>query len=344
MDTIQINLKLGDYELNYYELERVKWFINNIKSKYGYTFCDVLNFTNSKSIGIKISYPRFFFGSNVFLISTKEQCFEVQNFFCEAIQKFDLLMNANIVLQRVDIPFTYMIQSDFEFDSYDKIYKIMAMVHREKRKLGSAKSYSDILTKKSETLIYADTKDPSSYNKKIMIYNQFLNTYTKTPNKETFDIYINKYPNLKNRMRIEASLKISRKHFSIYNFQSLDIVGWYLPKLKEMIVNDLLDFNIIEKIYNMDSALLSDKLNLERQNNNFSYELFILNNISEINDYEILRRAIKINIPNNKTRENAITIIRKHLKNYSSNKNIIIMDVYNELLKIKKCVEEFEII
>ncbi|MGL5624441.1 MAG: hypothetical protein ACRDDG_18865, partial [Cetobacterium sp.] len=58
-------------------------------------------------------------------------------------------------------------------------------------------------------------------------------------------------------------------------------------------------------------------------------------------DYEILRRAFKIFIENDKTRESAITKMRKILKDYSQREDIIIIDVYPKLKKIKESIENF---
>ena len=84
MDTIQIKLELNYIALTMEDFKRIETFINHIKSPDGHTFCDMIDIRDTRSVGIKISYPRFFYGSNVFLITTKEQCFQVQRWFCEA--------------------------------------------------------------------------------------------------------------------------------------------------------------------------------------------------------------------------------------------------------------------
>ena len=344
MDTIQIKLELNYMGLTVDNFERIKYLINNIKSPYGYTFCDMIDIRGTNSIGIKLSYPRFFYGSNVYLITTKEECFRVQGYFCEAIEKIGLLIGSRIYLERVDIPFTYIIPSDLDFYSYNKLYGIMAMVHSEKRKKGSRKMYADILSQRPETLIYTDTKTPSSYNNKVMIYNQFVNVEAKTDDEETLMMFLKQYPDLKYRMRIEASKKIRRNPFSIIDFRNFDIVGTYLPQLKETVLDNLLDFEVIDKIYQIEADQLANILNIERKRCGFNYEIFILQNISRIYDYEILRRALGIAIDNTKTRESAVTAVRRHLNNYSQMNNIIVMDVYARLRDIRRCIEKFQII
>ena len=343
MDTIQIKLQLKVRGLTLQDFKRIEYFINSIKSPYNHTFCDMLDIRNDTSIGVKISFPRFFYGSNVFLITRKDECFQVQRWFCEVIQKMDILTGAEIFLERVDIPFTYLMLKDFDFYSYSKLYGIMAIVHAEKRASGSRKMYADILTQKPETLIYTDTKTPSSYNNKVIIYNQFLNIGAKTDSEETLDMFLTQYPDLQYRMRIEVSKKIRRNPFSIKDFENLDIIGNYLPQLKETALDNLLDFEVIDRIYQNEAIQLANILNIERQKRGFNYEVFILQNISKIYDYEILRRALGIAIDNTKTRESAVTAVRRHLNNYSEVNNIIVMDVYAQLWEIKTCIENFQI-
>ncbi|MGL5202139.1 hypothetical protein [Cetobacterium sp.] len=341
MDTIQIKLKLNYTGLTMEDFKRIEIFINHIKSPYGYTFCDMLDIRGIQSIGIKISYPRFFYGSNVFLISTKDQCFQVQRWFSETIVRMSELIGARIYLERVDIPFTYIMPPDYDFHSYNKLYGIMAMVHAEKRIRGCRKMYADILTQRPETLIYTDTKTPSSYNNKVMIYNQFLNMEAKVDSEETLDMFVNQYPDLQYRMRIEVSKKIRRNPFSIVDFGNFDMIEVYLPQLKETALENLLDFQIIDNIYQNEAIQLANILNIERQRSGFNYEVFILQNISKIYDYEILRRALGLAVNNTKTRESAVTAVRRHLNNYSQMNNIIVMDVYTRLSDIKKCIEQF---
>ena len=62
--------------------------------------------------------------------------------------------------------------------------------------------------------------------------------------------------------------------------------------------------------------------------------MFILQNISDIYDYEILRRALGIAVENGKTRESAVTKIKKILNNEQDRNNIIVIDTYAVLMKM----------
>ena len=104
-----------------------------------------------------------------------------------------------------------------------------------------------------------------------------------------------------------------------------------------------MDFQIIDNIYQNEAIQLANILNIERQRSGFNYEVFILQNISKIYDYEILRRALGLAVDNTKTRESAVTAVRRHLNSYSQMNNIIVMDVYARLRDIKKSIEQFHI-
>ena len=58
-------------------------------------------------------------------------------------------------------------------------------------------------------------------------------------------------------------------------------------------------------------------------------------------DYEIIRRALKICIETRKTREKAITSIRKVLRKYERDKNIIVMNVYDTILEMREEIEKY---
>ena len=84
---------------------------------------------------------------------------------------------------------------------------------------------------------------------------------------------------------------------------------------------------------------MADRLDKEKTVKNFNYETFILKNIKNLYDYEIIKKALKISIDNINTRENAITKVRKILKEYEKENKVIILDVYSILHKIKDYIK-----
>jgi len=141
-------------------------------------------------------------------------------------------------------------------------------------------------------------------------------------------------------MRLEVSKRINlRNNFSIQAFKNFDILRKYYSEYKKYILDNILDFTIIEQLYNQWAKELSDRLDKEKTVKNFNYETFILKNIKNLYDYEIIKRALRISIDNINTRENAITKVRKILKEYEKENKVIILDVYFILHKIKDYIE-----
>ena len=79
---------------------------------------------------------------------------------------------------------------------------------------------------------------------------------------------INKdYPDFKKRMRLEVSKRINlRKRFGIEEFKNLDILEKYFYDYKKYILDNILDFSIIENLYTQWAEELSNKLNEEKYN------------------------------------------------------------------------------
>ncbi len=205
---------------------------------------------------------------------------------------------------------------------------------------GDPTNFVDIAEFKAETLIYANAKSLGGYNSKITIYNQYKNLMAKTFNDIEVNNLIREYKGLKYRMRIEVSKRIQRKEFTVKEFGIFDIFGEYAESFKNYILENILDMETIDKIYEELASGLVDKLEAHRTfSRNFNYENFIYREIDNIYDYEILRRAVKKLNNNVKTRENAITAIRKVLLEYEREKGIIVMNTYEAILDIRETIE-----
>lgn len=342
MDTIQIKLSVLDGgDLTNNEIDNLRRFIDHIKSPNGYNYCDFLDIRKEGYIGVKISYPRYFYNSNVFLIRDNKQVLEVNEHFCRKLSDHYLLKNSYIYLERIDIPFTYYKNVKHNFHSYFNVFMILGEVYKKRKANGIQKVYSDLLTKKYETITYADSKTKSSYNSKVTIYNQYENIKTKTADEEELKCYLDQFGDLKDRIRIEFSKRIRRKYFSNEEFSKFDILSEYLDSAKKEIFTNLLNFKIIDEVYDEKKELFIKSLEEEKRSGNFNYEVAFLKYNGYVYDYEILRRAFKIFIENDKTRESAITKMRKILKDYSQREDIIIIDVYPKLKKIKESIENF---
>lgn len=343
MDTIEISLILNNIEISKLQLLREE--ITSLISPAGYTFIDVLEFSRAGNLILKISYPRYYKGTNAYLIRNRAECFEVQKYFCEAILENSKWKEfiSGVRLSRVDIPFTFYV--DTVFSHYRNIFYIFAQVYNLKKAKSNSRGFIDLITDEFQTIIYSSNgSSRKDCNNKLEIYNQYKNLEGKVK-EEIFIKIIKKYPDLEKRMRLEVSKRVNlRKNFSIQNFKRFDILRNYFSAYKNYILVNVLDFKIIEELYNQWAKELADKLNKEKTMKNFSYEIFILKNIKNLYDYEIIKRALKISIDNIKTRENAVTKVRKIIKEYEIQNKIIIIDIYSILHKMKDHIEKEELI
>lgn len=345
MDTIEISLRILK-ELSVMLIGKLIGDINSLVSPYGYTFCDVLEVSNTGNLIIKISYPRYFFGNNAFLITRRSECFQVQNYFAKAIMEHEYWKDTigEINLLRVDIPFTYQMRDDEEFNSYVNVFQICAIVYNKTKNKARPKAFIDMIDRKLETVIYSDNgKSDKSSNNKLMIYNQYLNLNQKL-DEEVFEETLKAYGDLPYRIRMEVSKRVRlRKSFNGQEFANLDILGNYFEQYKNYILDYVLNKEEIDWQYNIWSERLVKVLIENRTKGNFNYKVFILQNLSTIYDYEILRRALGSGIGNTNTRENAITKVRKILNDIQQENNIIVMDTYAVLMKMRDTIINYRL-
>ena len=345
MDTIEISLRILK-ELSIMLIEKLRRDINSLVSPYGNKFCDVLEVSSTGNLIIKISYPRYFFGNNAYLITRRSECFEVQKYFVDNIMEDpywkDIIGEINLL--RVDIPFTYQMRDNEEFNSYENVFQICAIVYNRTKNNAKPKAFIDMIDRKLETVIYSNNgKSDKSSNNKLMIYNQYLNLNQKL-DEEVFEETLKAYGDLPYRIRMEVSKRVRlRKSFNGQEFANLDILGNYFEQYKNYILDYVLNKEEIDWQYNIWSERLVKVLIENRTKGNFNYKVFILQNLSTIYDYEILRRALGSGIGNTNTRENAITKVRKILNDIQQENNIIVMDTYAVLMKMRDTIINYRL-
>lgn len=336
MDTISIKINFKK-ELNISDIKWLENSINGFRSQYNFTFCDVLEFKGNTAI-VKISYPRYFKGSNAFLISSPQECLEVNSTLYNALTYKELQYEIlDIELIRVDIPFTYTMSNNEFFHNYKNIYKIFAEVYERKNINACPKMISQIISENPETLIYSNTKVSGNYNSKVQIYNQYQNLCDKNED-ESFRKIIEVYPDLSKRIRMEVSKRINRNSFTLEQFGNYDIHSDYYDKHRKYLLDNFFDMSLIDAIYEELAIELSNKLESAISETTFKYEVFLLYNLKNMYDYKILRRALELKISNKKTLESAVTRVRKILEGYEKNEEIIVLDTYKH---IKKMYEQF---
>ncbi|MCI6152234.1 hypothetical protein [Fusobacterium perfoetens] len=339
MDTIEIAIKLNNTFTNINEINTLIYNIENIKSNYGYNFCNVLELSRTGNLIVKISYPRFYKGTNAFLITRRSECFEVQRYLVyNLLREYEVNgIIQGIVLNRVDIPFTYLMNIDECFTGYQNIFYILANVYNKKLSGISTKGYINLLEREMEIVIYSPNKNNCSgknYNSRLEIYNQYLNLESKLPT-ELFEEITKTYSDLPQRIRMEVSKRIRlRRTFNTFEFENLDILGNYFENYKKYILDNFLDFKEIERLYSLRANELANWLMERRKQGKINYTEFIYQNQGLILDYEVVRRALGLAIDNVNTRENAITKVRKILFEYENLNNVIIVDTYKILKNI----------
>ena len=175
-----------------------------------------------------------------------------------------------------------------------------------------------------------------------MIYNQYQNLKVKL-GEDDFENTLKEYPDLISRMRLEVSKRIRRKEFLLDEFKNFDILSEYFQSYKKYILDNVLNRKAIEQLYDEAAEGIAEILAEERDSNGFNYEAFILRNSEGIYDYEIVKRAVRKKILNTKTRESAITKIRKILKKYEKREKIIVLNTYSIIFDMGSYIESLEI-
>lgn len=340
MDTISIKLNCNLSTLTGIHFssvaQNIKYELENLRSSFNHTFLTV-NINAQGEILIKISYPRFFAGTNAYLITTKEECLQVQQYLKNFFTHHYYLKNTfSIKLLRVDIAFTYFMDNGQCFHHYENIYKIIGYVYQIKGYY--SKTIKDTTTGNWETIIYSSQQNLQNFHSKVMIYNQYLNIQTKAHSPEYLNSITNTFPDLSKRIRIEVCKKIDRSDMTFVNFFNFDIFGYYAIEYKKYLLENLFNIEIIDSLYENWANDLAKQLFEAREAGGFNYENFILEHFANIYDYEVVRRAATKTIHSESTREKAITTIRKVLKNKELN-GIIVMDCYKWIKKIRESIE-----
>lgn len=339
MDTIAVNLIFKREFRRMEVVYEIKDYIERITSPYGYRYCDILPSNNKDRILVKVSYPRYFYGNNAYQIKTRDECFEVQGDFVRALRHSLFIRLQEIEITRLDIPFTFVMEKNERFPDYSNLFKIMGEIYYYKNPNGRPKAFIDLITDAKETIIFTDSKTPSAYNSRVIIYDQYLNLERKLSTDE-FEKALNDFKDLPYRMRIEVSKRIRRKGYSLDEFADMDLFSHYKEEYRKYLFENIFDFREIEILYKEKIQKLSKKLREEKMLRSFSYECFILIEEKDIYDYEILRRTIGMVIENRKTKENAITTVRKILAKHENRNKKIILNVFRKLEEIEAAIKD----
>ncbi len=336
MDTIAINVEFkGNINLG---VEGIRGTINSIVSPYGFTYCDFKGLKKTNVFGVKVSYPRFFAGTNARLVESNIEIIEVNRHLVDKISWIATLYGAievYIDLIRVDIPFTYFKSDDVTFSDYKNIFGVLAMIYNETKKPGyRTKEISDMIDMTLETANFYDKA-----NIAVCIYNQYLNIKRKTNSLKTFNRYNEKYPKLRNRIRIEVRQRIRRKAILLNEFADFDILKEYSDKYRRFLLKYLFDKNKLEIIKERLVCQLDATFkNYIANYGQINYVTWLNKNQKIIYDYSIVREVLKRNISNPKTLESAITTVRKELKLMGKT----LMGCFDIFENMRRCIKNYK--
>lgn len=245
---------------------------------------------------------------------------------------------------RVDTPFTYLKEESEEFNSYRNIFQFLALVYNKVNKKSGIKSIHTYLDETIETLTLADNPNVNSANKKISIYNQnkkIKDCYGKKGN-EFLENIEKEFPDLKNRIRIEASKRINRKEMNFIEFLGFDIYKEYVNEFLEYILENTLDKKMLEIVKEESIKKLAQELSIERSKNGFRIKDFILKHKEKILSFDVLRKAIMKTSLNENSGYTLVKKAKKRIEELEKEKGIIYMDVEKKIQNIRERILEYQ--
>ena len=324
MDTISVTVRFSKM-LTWREIEKIEnsGFIKVNKAKKEY-----------EKFIFKISYPKFIGENNATLITNKEDVLRCNKRFVEILKELRPYDGMILNINRIDIPITYIMPENKNFREYKGLFYLLAKLYSIKREgVCGTKGILDLKDERFETIIYADTKNVKDYNSKIMFYDQYAR-YADTY-KESMKDLVKKHPDLNRRMRIEVSKKINRVPMKLENFGDFDLLGKYNQEFMEYILENLFDLELLWKELEQQKEKWKIMFNTKLPNftNKFLWEV-----VAKEDMYEPMREAIKFLELEKKTQEYRITILRKELIKIEEKEKQMILDLYIELLNIRKFV------
>lgn len=358
IDTISLKIKLKEENGEYIEMELMEIIKESIKEL---KYCD-LKVSQDNSINLKLSYPRFYYSTNAYLIENPKQCKNVNAMLVTRIrhkivhdeskdstekEKLKKYFEENIefVLTRVDVPITYYMKKKLRFldnmeifNSYKNCYLILDSMYREVYKNFNAKKIGLLKNDEIETIIFTDNSNVSGYNNRIIIYNQMkkMKDYYEKNNPELYNQMIIDHPDLYQRMRIEGAKKVRRKGFSAKEWFEFDIYNEYVPRIGKYILETLFDEDIFEMLIKNKVEELKNKILKEKNEKNFNYNNFILKYQNEIWDYEIIRKAIMSSYEIENSAYQACSTVRAILEKLEIEKKRFFFKVIDEIEMIRE--------
>lgn len=309
--------------------------------------CDRIIYNpKNNCITLRLSYPRVFDRTNAYLIKTSEECQKVHQKLINDILTFDasfeeaeilkewFIKYVTISIDRIDIPFTYYVPFTETFNSYSNIYNLMVEVFEAKKKT-KVKDIGVTIDGERETYTFPDKENIKNSYRGIVIYNQakkFKDLYGKK--KKYYDDIVNKYPDLKYRIRIEVSRKVGLNGKSLEEFSEFKIYEEYVVQFARYTLENLFDESVLRDVCYNKAEELAELLKKSREMKNLNYRGFIYSNKDKIYDYTILRDAIFRTTKNSNTKYSASHDAKEILKELEKETGVIYIDTKSRMRKI----------
>lgn len=313
--------------------------IERIIERTGY--CEIVRMFGKNEFNIELSYPKYFSESNAFLINSSEECFKIQEDFVKLLKNNSLTCNLKIRIVGVTVPFIYLMDSEEDICTYKNVFKILEEVYMKRNlTLGSEKNM--LISERYGRIIFSDRSYDREYYQQVIISSHFKNLKYEY-NQNTFENICEEFPNLEKRMRFEYSVNISKdreigKVMTLDEFRNFNVFGVFVNKAIDYILENLLNEESIESVIEEKTDELTDKLYDEITRRKPDYERLFYKYIDLILDYQIVRKALN-QIRNPKTRERAVTIIRKLIFKNEIRERVII---FNTCEKIQSMIKLFK--
>ncbi len=359
LDTINLNLEFNLVTGEYIEQEVYNIVYTTLFQGSFYELIKEIPKEDKEVLNIKLSYPKAYAATNAFLISNSKECLTVNNRFIDIIEnglRYDgvnsirdnsdelvnwFRNNVTIRLLRVDTPFTY-IMTKTNFNGYKNLYMMLNDIYMHLNQNSIPKNFGIIGSGETETLIFTETANVSSYHSKVMIYNQYNKFQNYHHNSNFFNNLLIEYPDLHKRMRIEISKRVNRKVFTTEEFRDFDIFNAYVYQNARYALRNLFNVEIFEVIYRERIEKIKQMLVYERQFPGFTYQNFIYRYINEIWDYDIIRIAIMEILNNDNSGYQGTSTVKGILNRYQQKTGICFTELrknFNDIrgMLIKIC-------
>ncbi|MGB6129211.1 MAG: hypothetical protein WBG30_10700, partial [Psychrilyobacter sp.] len=221
---------------------------------------------------------------------------------------------------RIDYPFTFIRPGIETFESWGNVHKLLNLCA-----LKYGLKFKEHPSSEGEEG-YSTADNFFSHKIKISIYNQALKLREKSKFNE-YETTREKFNDLEQRTRIEVSnrLRIKGSKLSLKNVKN---------KAYEVI--EEVYFNNLDLVLNEKAEKLTKELNEARSETKFRIEIFIKDNLSNIYDLDILKKAIKLSYKSPKSAEEVITKSKKILLKVEEKTGIFFIGNLKRVKELKK--------